>query len=502
MNRRVAIIGAGFTGLSAGCYARMNGYDVDIFEQHSAPGGLCTAWQRGGYTFDLCLHWLYGSDSRSIMGGVWDELGVLDGQEFIDPEIFAISEGWYGGRLVLYSDPERLRAEMKRVSPGDARTIDRFCDAVNSFRGREVLPLKAPELVTWRDWLARALRVPDIARMLRWSRWTVQDFRRRFQDPFLGWALCAPVDLDGMPLAAQLMIHAWLADRNAAYAIGGSMALTHALERRARELGCRIHYRHQVEKVLVDGDRAVGIKIRGFDAEHAADWVIAAGDLHSLLYDLLDGRFVGPEHRSWFEKLRPFPPLAVVSFGVRRPFDDVPRAVSGTTLRLQRPTGLGGSRQETVHYRVHNFDPTLAPSGSTVVTCSVVVDYDHWLDLAQDRQVYEEAKRQLAEGCAAVLDQRFPGFKESVEVVDVATPVTFERYTSNWRGSFEGWMLDRKNLFRRYRRTLDGLDRLYLAGQWVQPGGGLPTAALQGRTVVEVLCHRDGLRFTGGPGPA
>lgn len=502
MTKRVAIIGAGFTGLAAGCYARLNGYDVDIFEQHSAPGGLCAAWERGGYTFDLCLHWLYGSDPSSIMGGVWAELGVLDGQEFIDPEVFAVSEGWYGGRLVLYSDPERLRAEMKRVSPGDARTIDQFCGAVNSFRGREVLPLKAPELVTWRDWLAMARWAPDLLRLWRWSRWTVQDFRRRFRDPFLGWALCAPVDLDGMPLAAQLMVHAWLADRNAGYAIGGSLALVRALERRARELGCRIHYQHRVDKVLVDGNHVVGLRVRGLEADQTADWVIAAGDLHTLLNDLLDGRYTDAEHQSWFETFRPFPALAVVSFGVRRAFDELPRAISGTTLRLPRPTGLGGSRQEVLHYRVHHFDPTLAPTGSTAVTCSLVVDYDHWRELSEDRQVYLEAKRQLAEGCATILDQRFPGFRDDIEVTDVATPVTLERYTSNWRGSFEGWMIDRKNLFRRCQRTLDGLDRLYLAGQWVQPGGGLPTAALQGRTVVEVLCHRDGVRFTGGAGAA
>ena len=43
MVKRVVIIGAGISGLSAGCYARMNGYDTEIHEAHSLPGGLCTA---------------------------------------------------------------------------------------------------------------------------------------------------------------------------------------------------------------------------------------------------------------------------------------------------------------------------------------------------------------------------------------------------------------------------------------------------------------------------
>ena len=45
--KSILIIGGGIAGLAAGCYARMNGYRAKIFEMHSLPGGLCTAWERG-----------------------------------------------------------------------------------------------------------------------------------------------------------------------------------------------------------------------------------------------------------------------------------------------------------------------------------------------------------------------------------------------------------------------------------------------------------------------
>ena len=41
-------------------------------------------------------------------------------------------------------------------------------------------------------------------------------------------------------------------------------------------------------------------------------------------------------------------------------------------------------------------------------------------------------------------------------------------------------------------RTLPGLERLYLAGQWVMPGGGVPTVLYSGRHAVQILCDRDG----------
>ena len=55
---KISIIGAGVAGLSAGCYLQMNGFETEIFEKHSRPGGLCTSWKRGEYTFDGGIHLL------------------------------------------------------------------------------------------------------------------------------------------------------------------------------------------------------------------------------------------------------------------------------------------------------------------------------------------------------------------------------------------------------------------------------------------------------------
>lgn len=50
--KSIVIIGGGIAGLSAGCYARMNGFRAQI-ERHDKPGGLCTAWTRRGYTSEV-----------------------------------------------------------------------------------------------------------------------------------------------------------------------------------------------------------------------------------------------------------------------------------------------------------------------------------------------------------------------------------------------------------------------------------------------------------------
>ena len=110
---------------------------------------------------------------------------------------------------------------------------------------------------------------------------------------------------------------------------------------------------------------------------------------------------------------------------------------------------------------------------------------------------YEVEKQDIAIKAIEQLETRFPGIADQVEVVDVATPLTYERYTGNWQGSIMGWRATATTMMsvRGIDKTLPGLENLYMAGQWVEPGGGVPTAAMSGRNVVRTICQRDGRPF-------
>ena len=45
------------------------------------------------------------------------------------------------------------------------------------------------------------------------------------------------------------------------------------------------------------------------------------------------------------------------------------------------------------------------------------------------------------------------------------------------------------------RKTLPGLDNFYMAGQWVEPGGGLPAVAMSGRNVIQIICKKEKKKF-------
>jgi len=184
-----------------------------------------------------------------------------------------------------------------------------------------------------------------------------------------------------------------------------------------------------------------------------------------------------------------------VALGVNRRFGDVPVLVSSLHIELPEPLRLADCTLSSISLRIFNNDPTLAPEGHTTLLSMFPSDSAWWKDIRQDESRYRQVKAEVAERIIAALDRRFPGLGAQVEMGDVATPLTFERYTGNWKGSFEGWMTTPQTWMLRMRNTLPGLRNFWMCGQWAEPGGGLPPAALSGRDVVQFLCAQDGKKF-------
>jgi len=167
-NNKVIIIGAGISGLSAGCYLQMNGYDTEIIEAHTLPGGLCTSWQRRGYTFDGCIHWLAGSGRASPFYEMWSELLHMPAIEFVDHDLrFDIElEGQvdrHGDPVFhVYADVERLGRYLMDIAPEDARTIREWITSIRELQRYSLPPLwdVAPEVRTLRDKLRLVRYLP------------------------------------------------------------------------------------------------------------------------------------------------------------------------------------------------------------------------------------------------------------------------------------------------------------------------------------------------------
>jgi phytoene dehydrogenase-like protein len=499
--RTTIIIGAGIAGLATGCYGQMNDYRTQIFELHDKPGGLCTSWNRKGYTFDGCIHWLVGSRNGSSFNGIWQELGAVQGREMVDHEEFVRVEGEGGKTFIVYTDVDRLERHMKELAPTDVKVIDELCNAVRRFtRFGEAMGVGPSGLLDGIKTVFSML--PFMGAVRKYGKTPIQGFAARFSDPFLRQAFAAIFDLPDFPVLGVLMTLAWMDNRDAGYPIGGSLAFARAIERRYLDLGGEIHYKSRVAEILVEGDRAVGVRLAD-GTEHHADIVISAADGHATIFDMLEGRYVDDRIQHYYDEWPIFQPIIQVSLGVACDLSDEPHMV---TYPLEEPITVAGEVRKRLSVKHYCYDPTLAPAGKSVVVVIFESEYAYWENLREERERYDAEKQEIAIRVMDRLERRFPGITEQVEVVDVATPMTYERYTGNWQGSMEGWMLTTRTMGatmgRGLDKTLPGLENFYMAGQWVEPGGGVPAAAMSGRQVMQKLCRRDGRRFVAETPPA
>ncbi len=491
--RSLIIIGAGIGGLSAGCYARLNGYRAQIFEMHSQSGGVCTGWRRKGYTFDGCMHHLAGCLPGSPLYHMWQDLGAMPRTIYYPEDLICI-EGTDGRRFTVYIDIDRLEQHMLELSPGDATVIREFTQAARRFARFSMM-----DMVLAKPWQMLGL-LPHLGFLGRWGKVTLEQYSERFSDPFLRRAFpMIQYDLPGIPALVALMFVAGCHTRSLAWPAGGSLAFVQSIERRFRDLGGELYLKSRVVEVLVEpgprGDRAVGVRLED-GSEHHADTVISNADGHATIFGLLGGRYTNDLIRSYYDQVPAEQGMGLhVSLGVARDLTQEPHAL---VLWLPEPVTIAGDVRDRLDLELYAFAPEMAPVGKTVVKAHFPGNYAYWRNLREQGAAYNEEKQRIAETVIALLERRFPGLRQQVEAVDVATPLTIERYAGSFHG-LQAWPVPNQSPMdalsgKGLSRTLPGLDQFYMVGQWAG-GLGLPNVAAMGRKAVEDLCKRDGCRF-------
>ncbi len=492
----VIIIGAGLAGLSAGCYAQANGYQSRIFEHHSQPGGVAAAWRRKDYLIDGGIHFVMGHRPGSALYNLYCELGIVPGCRFVDMTTYGrFSDEGSGRSITVTQNLDHLTADLKAASPADARIVDELMAMVRTMRrgGLGEMGMDSPpELTGFLDQIKGMWAMRQLFRYFtgRYS-CSVAEYVQDIQDPWVRQCFMY-LFLPEVPVWFIGMILALFAEGQLGFLARGCPDFVLPLERRYKELGGQIAYKSTVKEILVEGDRAVGVRLTD-GSEHRADAVISAADGYSTLFTMLGGRYVNDKIRSRYATWQPIRPMVIISYGVAREFPGEPPF---TTFVLEHPLDVDGQAVKAIFFRILNYSTHFAPPGKTVIQVEFESEWDYWNTLySTDRAGYEAAKDHLAAEVLHRLERHYPGLAAQVEVTDVATPYTTWRYTLNHKGAWAGWLPTTRVLMSRIERTLPGLDRFVMAGQWVTAGGSVPSSLYSGRHAVEILCRRNGRRF-------
>lgn len=488
--KRVVIIGAGIGGLSAGCYARMNGYDVEIHEAAVGPGGTCTSWPRGDYTVDGSIWWLTDSKTRKGYHPIWEELGALQGTRYFSHDVYLTVVGADGRAVHFYADPDRLERHLCELAPGDAAAAREMCSLVRTFSAFATPVGKPGELMGVFDKMRMMKEMaPFLGAFTRAGKVTNGQFALRFKDPLLRGAVAQFLGDEAAPVMGPIFTLAL--QLNAGRPLGGAREFARTIEKRFLNLGGRVVYGSRIDSVLERGHRVAGVRTAEGD-ELPADYVISSCDMRWSLLNLLRGEHMGRVHQDLLDTGKVFDPLVMVCFGVDMDFSGEISCM-GAAHQLDQPVELAGRLRTHLPVANQCHDPSLAPAGKSVVISMFETPWTHWEPLANNEVAYEAEKGRIASFCTEQIALRYPGFGDRVEMIDVVTPLTWARYTGNWRGAYMSWdtSADMSTASRYTPKGVPGLDGFYMASMWTNAPGGVCGAALGARETVQLLCHAD-----------
>ena len=502
---KVNIIGGGISGLTAGIYLQMNGFETHIFEKHSIPGGLCTSWKKGEYTFDSCAHWILGSDKGSSFYKIWNEILDMKKIKFHNHDVrvevgLKDNVNKYGEKtFYLYTNLSKLEAYLIDLAPEDTKAIKEFIKPMRIMQKYDLPPImdNLPFFQSMIRGIKMTRYLEFLFLFLKIKNHTNYTYAKKFKNPFLRESFELLYDGDEVNMMVLTMPLSVFDKKSAGYPIGGSMAFAQKIEQTYTSLGGTVHYTTPVKKIITEDGVAKGLLVRN-NVEHYSDITLSAADWNFTVFDALDGKFVNQEMIDLrdLKKLEVFYSVMQFSFGIAKDLSDFPHF---SRIPLDEPlVSPDGTSYHRFEVHVYNYDDTLAPKGKTAVTVSFyTTEREFWIDSRKnDRPKYRAAKTEFTNKIIDLLDKRLGGIKDKIEMIDVATPATFQRYTGNWKGSTQGW-LPGKNLLAKspVNFYLPGLKNFYYSSHWNQPGGGLPIAIKTGRDVAKEICKAYNIKF-------
>ncbi|HEX2959333.1 MAG TPA: NAD(P)/FAD-dependent oxidoreductase [Chitinispirillaceae bacterium] len=497
---KVIIIGAGISGLSAGCHLASSGYETEIHEMHSLPGGLCTAWKRGPYLFDDCIHWLPGVTRASRFYDINDEVLDLSSMQFVRHDTVMTLEALdtadpSGNKtFYLYGNIDKLEAYLWKIAPEDGPVTKKIIGICRYLAKCNIPPtLDPPEMLGLFDKIGMLRHLPLLLKLAGLSKITMQSLSAKTKSPFLREVLQRISLGKDYPAVVQFMQVAFSHQGSAATPLGGSLAFARRIEQRFLNLGGKIVYKSRIKKILTENGRACGI-----ENEHGqkmnADIVISAADGHWTLYEALEGKHLTPQLSELYalKKLEPFESIVYVSLGLRSAFTG---QVSSRIFFFPEPKKLcDGSEHSWLLAHLVNFDPAQAPEGKSVINVMLLTrKHEYWESLrTSDPESYAAKKESAKDFVVDILEEKIGGIKTNLETWDVATPATFIRYTGNWLGSYEGWYPDKNFLAAKpLPRRVPSLRDFYMIGQWTEAGGGITPCIKSGRDIARIICRKD-----------
>ncbi|MFO8056440.1 MAG: NAD(P)/FAD-dependent oxidoreductase [bacterium] len=480
--RDAVVIGAGMGGLAAAARLSDAGLRVLVTDTNGHVGGTAFVYFREGFTFPMGP---LGISSPDLVRECLSKLGL---------EPVQLTRVHYRLRAFDLDLPvslplQDMKKELAKSFPADAKGVERFFDQVINLKpgtgsNGKALDRSAP---------AKASRTP--AREFIGS--LVSDYRLRRVLGSIGAR---------EPYSSLFLISVmWqlLCSQGIWYPSGGMHGLARKLSSSiSRHENSEVRLGEPVQEILVENDCVRGVKlVSGETIESSA--VVSNADFKRTFLELVEPKSLPAEFRQNVSDARQTESTLQVCLGVDADRTDLSAFEHGTRIIYQRhpapssgpdwtgpeikPDELAGQELEISLWSAD--DPALAPAGKEVIVIRVEADYHHFSRFRtgplQRTRGYYDYKMKLGQALVEDASSLLPGLTGAVEVMDVATPLTFRDRGGRTEGAVAGWSWDYEdNQEHEARELVDTpVKGLYMAGYQALSSlfaGGVPTALQSG----------------------
>lgn len=496
----VVVIGAGISGLVAAGLLSQAGLSVCVVEEQPRPGGYLQGFSRQGYTFDTAIHWLNNLGPAGLVRRVLDRIGPGW------PDCQALKRTWrFVGEsydYLLTDQPDDLRARFQADFPHESEGLARlFADAQRLGQRMDLLNARMRSIQSMGAWARARYGLQMLAwywplrRMLRADLET--GLRRYFRGRDLERVFCAEDRL-----ASVLVPIAWSYARDYfAGPPGGSQAWIAWLVEQLRAAGQPVLLGQAVERVRVQSGRANGVELAGGQVIEAR-WVVAACDVQRLYERMLPAGLVPAKLLAKLDRADLYYSCVMLYCGLACSQQELglgEEMIRLTRDGLERAAHYAGDADSTALLVLSPTarDPSLAPAGKSSLTiqCPAFFEqHERWRTGPgfERGQAYQECKQAFADRLLARVErQLLPGLRDRLELVEIATPITFWRYSANRAGSIMGAKPTDENIRARIAHQRTPVEGLLLAGHWAEYGGGVPLAVKSAANASLLVLQRE-----------
>lgn len=497
------VIGAGISGLILGTTLAKKGKKVLMLEHAPQVGGNMMGFIRKGFYFDAGDQ---STESVGILFPILQDLGLYNPEEWHRADWRIVTPH----ADVKLRDYEQIRADFKRAYPESSRDLDTWFDFLTKgcmiFKDMMSLgdfPLVRQGMEKWRMMLEMSKAAIKFAPLAKEciTKTGTQKCREIFRDPNLAFLFGEFGNANMMLFMFFSFWYCFIYDYW--YPKGGLQGFVNKVADAYRKMGGELHLKTTVEKVLLKGNRANGVRTEQGE-EYFADKIIHSGNLKHLVLKMTDPSLFPYKYTQVIKE-------APVSFGMPAAYlgldigdEEMMRYMKGHhTFYWRTYETITDTFTPDAHRRGFSqfswtsmHDKDLAPEGKNSLVIQVFTNYnwmDGWGTGTEDPTVrteaYKELKARVLDDIIADSEHIIPGLSKRIVFKDLGTPRTLSRYTLNEQGAPMGWSYDMYRIFmaKRFGSFTTPIQNLYTCGHYSIWPGGVVFAALSARIVAEAM---------------